>query len=134
MAWTREYKLENQRIYRIKTGNRATKEYEKTVNGFLMRAYRNMQSRVTGVQKLKAHLYLNKFLLSREHFYLWARNNSQFQNLYQTWKSANYDRKLTPSVNRINSDIGYTTENIEWITHSENSRLGSLSKHHKLAA
>ena len=32
------------------------KKYEKTKKGFLMRLYRNMQSRVQGVQKKKHHL------------------------------------------------------------------------------
>ena len=102
-------------------------KYEKTITGFLMRAYRNMQSRVTGVQKDKFHLYKGKTLLSREDFYKFANESKEFSQLYNAWKKAGYPRKLTPSVDRINSKIGYVLDNMEWVTHSENSRRGSLA-------
>ena len=104
-------------------------KYEKTVTGFLMRAYRNMQSRITGVQKKKAHLYEGKTLLSREDFYKFANESKEFSQLYKTWKEQNYPRKLTPSVDRINSKLGYELNNMEWVTHSENSRRGSIHAH-----
>jgi hypothetical protein len=109
-------------------GNSITHKYEKTINGFLMREYRNMQSRVTGVQKQKAHLYLGKELLSREAFYEWALCNTEFMFLFITWENNGYLQKLTPTVDRIDSGRGYTLDNMEWVTHSENSRRGSVSK------
>jgi len=108
--------------------NRATKKYEKTINGFLMRMYRNMLSRVSGVQKEKYHLYKGLKLLSKEDFYMWAKGNVEFNALFNTWVDSGYARKLTPSVDRINSYEGYFIENMEFVTHSENSRRGSISK------
>ena len=108
-----------------------TKKYEKTPDGFLMRAYRNMKSRVTGVQKKKAHLYVGKTLLPKEEFYAWSRDNKDFWRLYKNWVDHNYDRKLSPSVNRIDSTKGYEIGNIEWITHSLNSALSSVTKRNK---
>lgn len=119
--------LEYQREWRKKTQNKSTKKYEKTPKGFLMRTYRNMQSRVTGVQSKKAHLYKGLELLDREDFYNWAIDNKDFRRLYDRWRNCNYDRKLTPSINRIDSDKGYVLDNIEWVTHSVNSSLGSAS-------
>ena len=66
---TKEEKLKWQRERRKNNGNASTKKYEKTKNGFLMRCYRNMKSRITGVQKQKAHLYVGKSLLEKELFY-----------------------------------------------------------------
>jgi hypothetical protein len=123
------YSLEKQREYRKKTGNAATKKYEKTPKGFLMRLYRNMQSRVTGVQKLKHHLYSGKELLPRDEFYEWALGSDEFHRLFQEWERSEYDRKLSPSVDRIDSAKGYSLENMEWVTHSENSRRGSINRH-----
>ncbi len=97
-----------------------------------MRMYRNMQSRVTGVQKLKKHLYKGKALLDRQVFYSWAKSSTEFWKLYSEWIRKNYDRKLTPTVDRTNSSIGYKLSNMEWVTHSENSRRGAKSKKHKL--
>lgn len=95
--------------------------YEKTPHGFLMRLYRNMQSRVTGVQKKKAHLYFGLPLLPREDFYLWAKCSKSFWLLWRDWKQSGHDRRLTPTVNRKDSSRGYELDNVEWITHSANS-------------
>ena len=127
---TKEERLAYQRDRRKRTGNADVRKYEKTVNGFLMRTYRNMQSRVEGVQHLKSHLYGGKELLSRDLFYAFSKSNQEFLQLFSQWEQANYDRKLTPSIDRKFSNQGYTLENIQWITHSENSRKGALSRHH----
>lgn len=116
------------RAYRARTGNAATKKYEKTPKGKIMRSYRNMQSRVEGVQVKKHHLYHGKTLLSREEFYEWSMFDPDFCTLYVAWQESGYDRKLSPSVDRIDSTKGYVLGNIRWLTHSENSRLGSLSQ------
>lgn len=93
-----------------------------------MRKYRNMESRVKGVQKLKKHLYQGLELLDRNIFYHWAKNSKIFNSLFKEWVESNYDRKLCPTVDRIDSVEGYFLANMEWITHSENSRRGSLSQ------
>jgi hypothetical protein len=122
------YTLEEQRIYRSRTGNLATKKYEKTHKGFLMRLYRNMQSRINGIQWTKAHLYSGKYLLSRQEFYDWAFNSDDFFHLFMDYTDSGFDRKFAPSVDRIDSSRGYTIDNMEWVTMSENSRRGSLNR------
>lgn len=120
--------LKYQREYRIRTNNVATRKYEKTINGFLMRLYRNMESRITGVQWKKAHLYEGKYLLPREEFYSWALSSREFQQLFEDWTVSDYERRLAPSVDRVDSDKGYEVSNMEWVTMSENSRRGAVSK------
>ena len=80
---------------------KACKKYEKTKAGFLMRLYRNMTSRVTGIQKGKHYLYKGKGLLEKEKFYDWANEQKEFHTIFKKWEESNYDRKLTPSVDRI---------------------------------
>lgn len=94
-----------------------------------MRLYRNMESRVSGIQKLKYHLYAGKSLLSREDFYKWAIADESFNSLFKRYEESGYVRKIAPSVDRIDSSKGYELSNMEFITHSENSRRGSLSQH-----
>lgn len=96
-----------------------------------MRLYRNMQSRVSGIQKIKYHLYKGCDILDRKDFYSWAKLSKDFWELYKNWTKNNFDQKLTPSVNRVDSTKGYSLDNMEWITHSENSRLGALSQKRK---
>jgi hypothetical protein len=125
----RRIKAEKQRSYRKNNGNAATKKYEKTVNGFLMRVYRNMKSRVEGVQKSKYHLYHGKPLaITKEEFYTWSKMNWDFIRLWDTYESSGYEQKLAPSVDRIDSTLGYEFGNIEWVTHSINSSRGSKSR------
>lgn len=125
---TREEENRKQRERRKRNGNSVTRKYEKTINGFLMRLYRNMESRTSGIQKQKYHLYKNKFLLDREIFYEWAKSSEEFKIMFKMWEDSNYERKLTPTVDRENSELGYTLDNMRWLTHSENSRLGSISR------
>lgn len=98
-----------------------------------MRAYRNMKSRVEGVQKLKHHLYNGKTLLGKEDFLDWAVDHPTFKVLFTAWEASDYDRKLTPSVDRIDSSQGYELGNMEWVTHSENSSRGAKNKQRRLA-
>lgn len=102
---------------------RACAKYErKSKQGFLMRAYRNMQSRVTGVQSRKHHLYAGKELLSREEFYRWSLESLDFHRLFDAWLAAGHPRRICPSVDRKDSSLGYSIGNIRWITFSENCR------------
>lgn len=123
-----EQRNAQQRESRKLNGNLHTKKYEKTKKGFLVRLYRNMQSRVTGVQKLKVHLYEGKSLLTREEFYAWSEANAEFHKLFKEWENSNYERRLTPSVDRIDSSLGYEIHNMEWIPFYENCRRGALAK------
>lgn len=92
-----------------------------------MRCYRNMLSRVTGVQAAKFHLYRGKSILAKEDFYAWALQDEMFHRLFDAWEASGYQMKFAPSVDRINSSFGYELGNMEWVTHSENSRRGSVS-------
>lgn len=121
-------KLEWQRKQREASGNVCTKKYEKTKKGFLVRMYRNMKSRTCGVQKAKAHLYLGLPLIDKEPFYKWALNCDKFHSMFAVWAAANHDRKLTPTVDRIDSSIGYEVGNMQWLTHSQNSKKGNESR------
>lgn len=119
---------ERQRAYRDRNKNSSTLKYEKTKKGFLVRTYRNMKSRVEGIQEKKAHLYVGKEILDKEDFYIWALSDHTFNVLFSLWEVQGYDRKLTPSIERVDSACGYKLSNMEWLTHSENSRRGVISK------
>lgn len=128
MTLSKEYKNERQREYRKRIGNKPTIKYEKTKKGFLVRLYRNMKSRVEGVQKVKFYLYEGKEILDKNDFYEWALSSKEFHDLFQDWEESDYERRITPSVDRINSDIGYIIGNMEWVPFHENCRRGTNSR------
>lgn len=127
-----EHVTDMRRRYRVRTNNASTKKYEKTPKGYLMRSYRNMKSRVTGIQKTGS--WTGKELLPKEDFYVWALSDPTFKRLFAAYEESGYERKLAPSPDRIDSSKGYTLDNMRWLTHSENSRLGSKSPRRKKAA
>lgn len=121
-----------QKQYRQKNNNKCTKQYEKTKAGFLMRTYRNMYSRITGIQKKKLHLYKDLALLDKQEFYSWSLNDAVFNALFDAWEELGYPRKYTPSIDRVDTTKGYELGNIQWITHSENSSKGAKARWQKL--
>jgi len=129
MTLMTEAKSKYQKEYRAQNNNTCTRKYEKTRSGFLVRLYRNMKSRVAGVNKNKAHLYKGKYLLGKEEFYAWSNSSIAFAALFNTWELSNYDRKLTPSVDRISSEGGYSLDNMEWVPFTENCRRGGHNRY-----
>jgi hypothetical protein len=120
--------LEKQRLRRAANGNAATKKYEKTKGGKIMRTYRNMKSRCAGIQPKGRDKYINIDILPKEDFYAWSMTDNTFNAIFTEWVASNYCRKLTPSIDRIDASKGYTIDNIRWLTLSENSRLTSRNR------
>jgi calcineurin-like phosphoesterase family protein len=87
------------------------------------------------VQKKKASLYEGMNYLSKDEFYHWSTSSQNFHDIFTNWEKSNYDRKLSPSVDRIWPMFGYVKGNIRWITHSENSsrsNTGFLTKNENI--
>lgn len=97
------------------------RRYEKTKSGFLVRKYKAMKDRVNGVGTRNLHLYVGKNLLPKEEFYKWAMGDAAFHDLFSKWEASGYDRRITPSVDRIRSSDGYMIGNMQWLTHRDNS-------------
>ena len=121
-------KLKRQRESRALNGNMHTKKYERTRKGKLMRTYRNMYTRVSGILKTKAHLYEGLDILARGDFYSWSLADKDYNSLFDSWVDSGYEMRLSPSIDRKDTSVGYTPNNIQWTTHSENSRRGSLNR------
>lgn len=116
---------------RLKTNDRATKKYEKTPKGYVVRMYRNMKSRVEGIQKKSVHLYEGKEILDKQEFYDFMLNSATFHKLFKEYVDSGFDRKLAPTPDRIDSGKGYTKDNIQVVTLSENDsrvRVGTLDE------
>jgi len=98
-----------------------------TIDKFLSALYSKMSRRVRGLKGAtkRPDIYTGLTILPKDAFYNWAKNHSDFLNLYKSWVSNDFDRKLTPSVNRMNSKKGYILGNIEWMTTSQNCGLAA---------
>jgi len=96
-----------------------------TITRFLDYKYSSMKRRVSGKSTNRPDLYSGKAIVPKDAFMVWAKNNPDFLSLYKRWVSCNFDRKLTPTINRINSSRGYTLDNMEWMTNSQNCGLSA---------
>ena len=64
---------------------------------------------------------------TKEEFLAWCYSDvvmMVFESLYSNWEKENFSRKMCPSIDRIDSKKGYTTDNLQWITLSQNSSKG----------
>jgi hypothetical protein len=82
-----------------------------------------MRRRVQGRASKNPHYWAGKPIMSRETFFEWSKNHPDFLRLFKRWVLTKHDRKLVPSINRIDSAKGYTLDNVEWITFSQNASL-----------
>lgn len=54
----------------------------------------------------------------------WFFEQGNFILLYNNWVDSNYSKRLTPSVDRLNDNLGYSLDNIQLITWRENNIKG----------
>ncbi len=92
------------------------------------RRYADMKARTEGQHSKRTASY-GKECLSKEEFIEWCTTNPNFiifNVIYMDWARSGFDMMLSPSVDRINNDKGYTVDNMQWVTFVEN-----MEKHDK---
>jgi len=87
--------------------------------------YSQMKQRVEG-RAIRTYAVEGKELLSPQEYSLWLRNNiDDFERIYKLWEDSGFQRKYTPSIDRIDNNGSYTSNNMRWVTHSDNSKKGA---------
>jgi hypothetical protein len=92
---------------------KATIEWNRSPEGVACRLWHKHNAR----SKTRDHEKPN---YSREWLFDFVLNHPNFEKLYAAWVASDYDKYLSPSVDRINDRIGYTKENIRLVTFGEN--------------
>lgn len=95
--------------------------------GKLCVMYTSALQRVLGQDKDRAHKYEGLPICSREQFYRKFLYSEHYLELFKKWKSSGYCLKLSPSLDRIDNSKGYTIDNIQIITQSENRKKEAYS-------
>jgi hypothetical protein len=90
------------------------------------RRNKNKVSRVEGIQWKRSVSHYKQEILSKEEFYKWALENPDFHDLFKEWEENKYDRKITPSIDRIDPRFGYFLKNMQFVTAGENSRRNNI--------
>ena len=101
-------------------------KHKATIDRFLSNLYTRMNQRIRGKNTDKSTSYLKADLLCLESIFKeWAKNHPDFLKLYKQWANSHFDQRLTPSVNRLDSSRGYTLDNVEFVTFSQNCMMAN---------
>ena len=100
-------------------------KHKATIDRFLSNLYTRMNQRVQGKNTANPHLFKGKSIMPRDVFKEWAKNHPDFLKLYKQWTNNRFDQRLTPSVNRLESSRGYTLDNVEFVTFSQNCMMAN---------
>jgi hypothetical protein len=93
------------------------RSYRRSEYGLSRRMYWKIQERVTRGRGQ----YRNRELAFTLEEFLRFLPTTNFPVLFKNWKESGYQKRLTPTVDRIENSKGYSLDNIQIITSSENS-------------
>lgn len=88
-------------------------------NGIIYRC-----SKIHPKNGIKKSVY-GKSFLSKEEWKEWVYQEDNLKilkDLHENFIKNNFDKRLSPSIDRIDNSKGYTKENLRWITLSENCK------------
>ena len=91
--------------------------YVRTPRGLAMKIHKSQVS-ASNNKPFKKPLY------SSLELYEWLISQSNWDCLYSDWVDSGYIKELIPSIDRIDSLIGYSFDNIQLLTWSENRLKG----------
>lgn len=99
--------------------------YQNNTERLFRHKYYMMKQRVLGKNKKHKYTVVGKNLCSLNDFLSWCYSKNsmnQFIPIYQKWKDNKFVKKLSPSIDRINNNLGYEINNLQWLTQSNNSK------------
>lgn len=119
LAHPEAYK-ESLRKWREKNPNKS-KLYRKTFKGYFCEVYARIKKRCSGGdQRYKDMAYMKPY----EWKFFLEETTSPRRVLYDAWVNSGYQLRMSPSIDRIKSDMGYIFDNCRWLPQWENSSNG----------
>lgn len=103
-----------------------------SIERLLLSRYYGIKTRCTkNLANGRSYIVKGKNFMTKQEWLLWCYhedNYKKFMTLYNVWVQNNFERKLSPSIDRINHDESYIEGNLQWITTSENSIKGNKER------
>ena len=96
-----------------KCKNEDTKKYKRTIDGLICEIYHSQR----GSSKSRKMSLPDYTLLELSE---WIKSDVHFYSIYEKWVKSGFDRKLRPSIDRLDDYKSYSFDNIRIITAREN--------------
>jgi len=101
--------------HRCKSCNNClSKKHKKTKHGFIVSLYTNQKAN----SKKRGHI---PPVYTKEELKEWLYSQPLFHHLFHLWRISNYDKMITPSIDRLNDYEPYSFSNIRLVTWGENN-------------
>jgi hypothetical protein len=104
------------------------KKYRNSPRGYLNRIYNGVKTRCTNTKNKRTKSYHGLDFMTWEEFLEWGFTE-ELVAMHKNYLDSGKDRKLAPSVDRIDPTKGYVKGNVQWLTLSENSRRAGKPSH-----
>ena len=104
-------------VPKFRAWDNPTEKFRHTKKGVITNLY----------QKLKKRNNDNGFgdvQFSLKDFYDWSMKDKNFHRLFKIWEFDDYNKISKPSVDRINTLVGYEFYNMQWLSWNENYYKG----------
>lgn len=96
------------------------KRYRTNPDRYLKHKYYMMKGRCSGKSNHKS--YNGMEILAYDEWMEWTEKTYDvFIKLFRLWQESEYDRRLSPSIDRIDNKKGYIVGNMQWLTNYENT-------------
>ena len=92
--------------------------YRRTIDGRALRAWYNANER----SKKDGYEYSAGDVVSKEDFLNMVKGSEAYNKLYKDWEDSNFSYGLTPTLDRKDSNKGYSADNIQFLTFADNAR------------
>lgn len=99
---------------------RYNRNYKRTKEGRVISCYAAMKNRVEGKTN-RAIYYKGLDICDRSDFIRWSLADPTFNRLFEEWETEGFSRRLVPSIDRRDTFMGYTLDNLQWLTLSNNA-------------
>lgn len=94
-----------------------SRDYRRGHRGVLTKRYLEMkaESKKFGLE-----------ILSRKEFFAYGGENEAFRHIFYDWTKSDYNRKLSPALERKDFKQGFIWENLRWTTSGNKNRSNGI--------